>query len=525
MNKRTTYNGSSLTQDLTLDADVVIVGTGAGGGMTAEILTQAGLKVVILEKGGYHTAKNFSQNEAEAFPMLYMDAGAQRTKDKGMVVLQGRSVGGGTTVNWTTSFRTPDFTLKFWEDQYGLKGFSSAAMAPHFAAVEQRLNMHTWSDAPPNENNALLARGCEKLGFKSAIIKRNVKACANSGLCGVGCPINAKQGMLVTTIPSALDQGATLVYCAEAVTIQHDGKRTTGVEALAMDALGQTPTGRKIRVNAKHVVLAAGAIRSPALLMRSKVPDPSGKLGKRTFLHPVAVTLGRMAESVNAFHGAPHSVYSEHYMLHEGKVNGTARMGYKLEALPVTPLLMASLVDKSFGPASAELMKALPHWHGIDALHRDGFNDHEACGTVELSGDTGVVLDYPITDFVKKSLVSATIELAEIQFAAGAQQVMPMHMEATPLKNLNEVRQWTQTASMDPLRLLSGSAHVMGGCQMGTSTSNSVVNEWGRHHTIENLSVIDGSVFPTSIGLNPQLSIYATAHKNAHALAKALKGA
>ncbi|TDM06722.1 MAG: GMC family oxidoreductase [Ideonella sp. MAG2] len=525
MNKRITYNGAALTQDLTLEADVVIVGTGAGGGMTAEILAQAGLKVVMLEKGGYHTAKTFSQNEAEAFPMLYMDAGAQRTKDKGMVVLQGRTVGGGTTVNWTTSFRTPDFTLRFWEDQFGLKSFSSATMASHFEAVEQRLNMHTWQEAAPNTNNALLARGCEKLGFKSAIIKRNVKACANSGLCGLGCPINAKQGMLVTTIPSALDLGATLVYCAEAMTIQHDGKRATGVEALAMDALGQTPTGKKIRVQAKHVVLAAGAIRSPALLMRSKVPDASGKLGKRTFLHPVSVTLGRMDEPVNAFHGAPHSVYSDHYMLHEGKVNGTARMGYKLEALPVTPLFLASLVDKNFGSASAEVMKALPHWHAIDALHRDGFNEHEGCGTVELSGDTGVVLDYPVTDFVKKSLVESTVELAEIQFAAGARYVMPMHLEAKPLKSLDEVRQWTQTASMDPLRLLGGSAHVMGGCQMGSAASNSVVNEWGRHHAIENLSVIDGSVFPTSIGLNPQLSIYASAHKNASALAKALKTA
>ncbi len=524
MNQRITYHGSTLDKDLTLEADVVIVGTGAGGGMTAEILTQAGLKVVMLEKGGYHTAKTFSQNEAEAFPMLYMDAGAQRTKDKGMVVLQGRTVGGGTTVNWTTSFRTPDFTLKFWEDQYGVKSFNSAAMAPHFEAVEQRLNMHTWLEQPPNANNSLLGLGCEKLGFKSAIIRRNVKGCANSGLCGVGCPVNAKQGMLVTTIPSALDQGAILVYCAEATQILHDGKRAMGVEALAMDALGQTPTGKKIRVNAKHVVVAAGAIRSPALLMRSKVPDPSGKTGKRTFLHPVAVTMAHMPEAVNAFHGAPHSVYSDHYMLHEGKVNGTARMGYKLEAMPVTPLFLASLVDKNFGPASAAVMKALPHWHAIDALHRDGFNDHEACGTVEISGDTGVALDYPITDFVKKSLTDATVELAEIQFAAGAQHVMPMHMEATPLKSLAEVRTWTQKASMEPLRLLGGSAHVMGGCQMGTSASNSVVNEWGRHHTLENLSVMDGSVFPTSIGLNPQLSIYAAAHKNASALAKTLKG-
>ncbi|MFV0681246.1 GMC family oxidoreductase N-terminal domain-containing protein [Ottowia sp.] len=522
MKNRITYNGSTLEQDLTLDADVVIVGTGAGGGVTAEILTQAGLKVVMLEKGPYHTAKTFSQNEAEAFPMLYMDSGAQYTKDKGMVVLQGRNVGGGTTVNWTTSFRTPDYTLKFWVDKYGAKSFDEAAMVPHFEAVEKRLNVHKWTEAPPNENNSLLGRGCEKLGFEAEIIRRNVNGCANSGLCGLGCPINAKQGMMVTTIPSALDQGATLVYCAEANQILHDGKRTTGVEALAMDPLGQVPTGKKVRVNAKHVVVSAGAIRSPALLMRSKVPDTSGKTGKRTFLHPVATTVAHMPEVVNGFHGAPHSMYSSHYALHEGKVNGTSRMGYKLEAMPATVMLLASLVNKGFGQASAEMMKTLPYLHIIDALHRDGFNDHEDGGTVEISGDIGVTIDYPLTDFVMKSLVDATVELAEIQFAAGAQTVIPMHLNAEPLKTLDAVREWAKTAPMGVLRLLGGSAHVMGGCQLGTSDSNSVVNEWGRHHAIENLTVIDGSIFPTSIGLNPQLSIYGMAHKNATALAKEL---
>ena len=149
-------------------------------------------------------------------------------------------------------------------------------MLPHFEAVEKRLDIHTWEELPPNANNSALAKGCEALGYEWHLTRRNVNGCANSGLCGLGCPINAKKGMLVTTIPSALDKGATIVSCAEAIRIVHDGKRTTGVDALAMDALGQTPTGRRIRVNARHVVVSAGPIRSPALLMRSEVPDPSG---------------------------------------------------------------------------------------------------------------------------------------------------------------------------------------------------------------------------------------------------------
>lgn len=522
MTDRKTYNGSTLTQDLTLDADVVIVGTGAGGGYTAEILANAGLRVVMLEKGGHNTAKTFSQNEGDAFPMLYMDNGAQRTKDKGFVVLQGRSVGGGTTVNWTTSFRTPERTLKHWVDAYGVKSYAPEAMAPHFDAVEQRLHIATWEMLPPNANNAAIAKGCEKLGYEWHLTKRNVNGCANSGLCGLGCPINAKQGMVVTTIPSALDKGAVLVSCAEAVRIVHDGKRATAVEALAMDKFGNTPTGRRIRVNAKHVVVSAGAIRSPALLMRSQVPDASGLTGKRTFLHPVSLSLAKMPDAVNGFHGAPQSVYSDHFWLPEGKLFGAARLGYKVEATPVFPVFIAALADKSFGPESAALMKQLPHLQSMLALHRDGFNDHEKCGTVEVSGETGVALDYPIDDYLTNSLLQAMLEVIEIQFAAGAEFVVPMHIEGRPLKSMAEVKAWAKNTPMGPLRLLAGAAHVMGGCQMGADPKASVVDEWGRHRAIENLSVIDASVFPTSVGANPQESIYATAAKNGTALAKAL---
>ena len=524
MNKRKTYNGSTLDQDLTLEADVVIVGTGAGGAYTAEILTLAGFRVVMLEKGGYHTAKTFSQNEAQAFPMLYMDSGTQRTKDKGMVVLQGRAVGGSTTVNWTTSFRTPEPVLNHWVDAYGLKSFAPQAMAAHFAAVEKRLNIHPWEEIAPNANNVHVAKGCDALGYHWKLMNRNVNGCANSGLCGLGCPINAKQSMLVTTIPSALDQGAVLVSCAEAYRVVHDGKRATGVVAMAMDPLGQDPTGKKITVQARHVVVAAGAIRSPALLLRSKIPDPSGLTGKRTFIHPVALSVAKMREKVEPFYGAPQTIYSDHFWMPEGKLAGASRLGYKMEASPVHPIFLTGLFDKSVGPASAELARNLPYLQSTLALLRDGFNAHESCGTVENSGDIGVELDYPITDFLLNSLVQSTLEISEVQFAAGAQYVIPYHLDARPLHSMAEARAWVREVKMEPLRMGTGSAHVMGGCAMGTDAKNSVVNEWGQHHVIENLSVIDGSVFPTSIGANPQESIYALAVKNATALSQRLKG-
>ena len=167
-------------------------------------------------------------------------------------------------------------------------------------------------------------------------------------------------------------------------------------------------------------------------------------------------------------------------------------------------------------------MKQFPYLQMAIALHRDGYNEHEKCGTVEISGDIGATVDYPIDDYLMNSLVKSMLEIIEIQFAAGAEFVVPMHIDGVPLKSLADAKAWINTTPMGPMRMLGGSAHVMGGCAMAGDAKTSVVDEWGRHRAIDNLSVIDRSVFPTSVGVNPQESIYATAAKNAPALAKAL---
>jgi choline dehydrogenase-like flavoprotein len=193
-----------------ITCDVAIIGSGAGAGITAELLTKAGLKVVIIEEGPLKSSTDFKQREPEAYAALYQEAAGRQTKDKGITILQGRSVGGTTTVNWTSSFRTPPTTLTYWQDQFGLADYSPEALAPYFKQAEERLNINPWQTAP-NENNELLRRGAAKLGIKAEVIPRNVKGCYNLGSCGMGCPTNAKQSMLVTTIPFALDAGATLL--------------------------------------------------------------------------------------------------------------------------------------------------------------------------------------------------------------------------------------------------------------------------------------------------------------------------
>ncbi|MEO6015992.1 MAG: GMC family oxidoreductase N-terminal domain-containing protein, partial [Polaromonas sp.] len=193
-----------------ITCDVAIIGSGAGAGITAELLAKAGLQVVIVEEGPLKSSTDFNQKESEAYPSLYQESAARKTEDKAINILQGRCVGGSTTVNWTSSFRTPASTLGVWQEKFGLQTYMVEALAPFFAQAEQRLNITPWLVAP-NENNDLLRRGALKLGIPASAISRNVKGCWNLGSCGLGCPTNAKQSMLVTTIPAALELGAQLL--------------------------------------------------------------------------------------------------------------------------------------------------------------------------------------------------------------------------------------------------------------------------------------------------------------------------
>jgi choline dehydrogenase-like flavoprotein len=196
-------DASELSDKTHFEADVVIVGTGAGGGVAAEVLTQAGLSVIMIEAGALKSSKDFDMEERTAYPNLYQQAAAMKTADKGISIFQGRTVGGSTTINWTTSIRTPEPTLAFWQSEKSVQGLNSETLKPWFEKMEQRLNISRW-DYQPNRNNGALLDGCNKLGWHSSVIHRNVKGCWNTGYCGMGCPVNAKQSMLVTTIPQAL---------------------------------------------------------------------------------------------------------------------------------------------------------------------------------------------------------------------------------------------------------------------------------------------------------------------------------
>ena len=502
-----------------LQCDVAIVGTGAGAGITAEILCRAGLKVVLVEEGPLRSSSEFKQLESEAYPALYQDSAARKTADKAINILQGRCVGGSTTVNWTSSFRTPERTLSHWQQQHGLAGFGPGDMAPWFDAIEKRLSIGPWP-VPPNRNNAVLGEGGTKLGIPVHAIPRNVRGCWNLGSCGMGCPTNAKQSMLVTTLPTALDAGATLLVQTRVTRIEADGRQARALVAHPVALNGEPDRSRTVRIEARHFVVAGGAINSPALLLRSKLPDPHARVGLRTFLHPVVISAASFTERVEGWNGAPQTLYSDHF-LDTLALDGP--MGFKLETPPIHPLIYATTFA-GYGREQAERLRDLPNTQALLALMRDGFHPESEGGRVRLRDDGSPELDYPINAYLLDGARRALLAMAELQFAAGARHVIPVHDGAGPFRTWAEARAAIQALELRPLATRMVSAHVMGGCSIGADPQRSVVNPEGRHWHLDNLSIHDGSLFPTSIGANPQVSVYALTARLASGLARHLAG-
>jgi hypothetical protein len=268
-------------------------------------------------------------------------------------------------------------------------------------------------------------------------------------------------------------------------------------------------------------VASGGGINTPGLLLRSKLPDPHGRLGKRTFTHIVNASSALMPGNVDGFQGAPQSVYSAQFLFRDGV---TGKAGYQLEAAPTYPLLAMSVM----GRAGRDLMRrwgpGFRRLHNLIALVRDGFHEQSQGGSVQIRDDGSPVLDYPVTDYLWEALFDAYLRMAEVQFAAGAQEVLPAHADARPYQTWAEAKAAIPLLPRKPLGPGLFTAHLLGGCALGEDPKTSVVNSLGRHHQVEGLAVIDAAVFPTGLGVNPQMTIYALSARNATRLAADLGG-
>jgi len=506
--------GPELTADLDLRCDVCIVGSGAGGSVLAAELSARGLDVVILEEGGYHTKADFTLHEADAYPLLYQERGLRTTADLAVTVLQGRGVGGSTVVNWTTCFRTPDDVLEHWATSLGIEGLDPATLAPHFDAVEARLGIAPWSEELVNANNGALLRGARALGWEASLTSRNVRGCANSGYCGLGCPVDGKQAMHLTYVPDALASGARLYANCRAERFEVHDDRVVAVHARVLNERDDRATGVRVTVRPKVAVSAGGAINGPALLLRSGL-NANGRVGRRTFLHPVVAVSGLYEDPVQGYWGAPQSVSS-----HEFIDRGPDKVGYFLEAAPVHPML-ASTAFNLFGGDLARVMGDLSHIGVMIAVIKDGFEPGNDGGTVTLRRDGRVRIDYPIGDGLQEAMHSAHRRMAQVHLAAGAHTVGSLHNDPVLLSSDQDLGR-LDAVPYGALQHTIFTAHQMGGCAMGPDPDSAVVDATLRHHHVPNLFVVDGSVFPTSLGVNPSESIYGLAHWAADGVASAV---
>ncbi|MBP9656029.1 MAG: hypothetical protein KBE19_16735, partial [Rhodocyclaceae bacterium] len=247
-------------------------------------------------------------------------------------------------------------------------------------------------------------------------------------------------------------------------------------------------------------------------------PDPQRLLGRRTFLHPTTVAAALMGHAVKGYAGAPQAIYSDH-SLDSVPVGGP--IGYKLEVPPIHPVLFATTLH-GYGEMHRNLMAEFANTHAMLALLRDGFHPDSPGGSVQLRDDGTPLLDYPITDFVWDGVRRSWLTMAELQFAAGARRVYIVHEQCGGYASLAAAKAGIAQLPLQPQLARVVSAHVMGGCGMAADEKQGVADVWGRYRQIGNVTVCDGSLFPTSIGANPQQSVYGLAARNASRLAEEL---
>lgn len=498
------FTGDAISEDRTVSCDVCVIGSGAGGAVTAQRLSAAGKRVVILEDGGFHTSDTFTLREKDMYPRLYQEAGARGTSDKSIGILQGRAVGGTTVANWTTCFRTPEHVLAHWAEAHGASAIQKE-LGEHFARIEERINVTPMLLEQVNRNNRILWDGAKALGYDVELLRRNVKRCMHTGYCGLGCPIDAKQSMLTTFIPDAMKLGADLYANAHVVALESDGRRVTRAVAQMRDPRTDALSGKTLTVEAKQFVLSGGAINSPALLLRSGITS-NGRVGKRTYLHPTMLIAGIHEQPVDGFKGSPQYVGCGEFSRREED-----KMGYLLEQAPIFPASTAQ--GFTFGHALQSWMDQIRYISVTLGLLQDGFDvaDPDEGGTVTLTERGTPKVDYKWNPRMMEALQHSAIESARIQFAAGAKRVHLIHKREVVLDSPDELHK-LQKVSYGPGQVGVFSAHVMGGCTMGTDPATSVVDASNlRLHERDNLFVIDGSVFPTASTVNPQLSIYTLA--------------
>lgn len=480
---------------LKLEADVVVIGSGASGAVMAYELSRSGAKVVVLEAGPYIRSTQFQEHFRTALETLYEDHGNQTNTTGDLAVLQGSCIGGSTVVNAAVCFRPPDSVLEHWQTEYGLENLSPETLAPYFERVERNLSIHENEPHEVNYNGRLLLEGAKKLGIPASPTSRNVKNCALSGHCISACKTDRKQSMLVTYLPWASEHGATILSGTRAERFEVRGRRVRAVEAVATDSRGRH---KPVRVEAGLVVVAAGPIQTPLLFQKNSLGNSSGQVGLNFACHPSLAVFGEHDESIYAWVGATISA-------HAGNIENPLEGGYLLEAGMVGPVVTSTWVDGGLGREYLEFMENSKRFQAAVTL----IHDHNV-GRVYLDGARKRI-EYDLDDRDFESLREALRGTARIYFAAGAKRVYLPTTRRTTIDREGDVDSVINELRNGKNKYRFSSYHPQGTMRMGADPARSVVGPDGRCHDLDNVYVPDASLFPSSIMVNPQVTVYGMA--------------
>lgn len=475
-----------------------VVGSGAGGAVVAWGLAAKGHTVVLVEKGGYHPREDFDQREEVMIPMLYKSSGLQFAVPSGIAVAQGSCVGGSTVVNDAVCFRAPEPVLGWWVDEYRVEGVDPDSMKRYYEEVEKRISVSQVPEYALNRNNLVLKRGSEVLGWASAPNQRNCKDCRECGLCQLGCYYGTKQSMLETYIPDtqAIPGDPVKIYSdASASALVRSGGRVSGVKATVTAKGGRQ---FQLAVKSKVTVVCAGTVASSVLLLASGI-NPRGQVGRYVAIHPSPAIIGDFEEEINGNRGIPMA-----YHCYEFSVLKTGQRGYMLESIFLAPYQF-SLPVPGVEYEHKRFMSRYSHYALIGSLLQD-----EAVGRVSAGGPMGGMLEYSISLGDSKMMLEGMKSAARVLFAAGATKVITSDKRATVLNGLGDLGVIDERGVGG---LSIGSAHPQGGNRMSGEglEESSVVDSHSKVHGTKNLFVCDASIFPTSLGVNPQLTVMALA--------------
>jgi choline dehydrogenase-like flavoprotein len=491
----------------TLHADVCIVGSGAGGGVIAAELQRAGSSVVVLEMGQYRNESDFKQLELPGMFELYLGGGICTSEDGSIAILAGSTLGGGTVVNYMNCIRTPEHIRREWAEM-GVEGIDQPAYEEHIDAIWQRLGVNDTATSQ-NRTHKKLIQACDQLGYSHRALTRNTDvSCEDPSVCGycfAGCQKGCKQSTMKTFLQDAADAGARFVVGARAERILTRNGRAAGVQAVITREDGSTTA---LTVDAQTVVVAAGAIESPALLLRSGIGGPAA--GRHLRLHPASLVGGVYEQPIEGWIGQIQSALSDQFKACEGE------HGFLIEATTVAPAIVAMSLPWEDGAAHKEfLARKLAHVAPFISVARD-----HGEGQVVLDAHGRAVTRWSFDDELDARMFRrAMVELAKLQRAAGAKEIITFYQQ--PALTWSEGEDFEaflaqiESGSLKANDIAAFTAHQMGSCRMGSDPAESVADGRGELHDCKGVWIGDGSAFPTAPGVNPMISIMSLAHRTA----------